>query len=182
MTWVLDPIDGTRGFICGTPTWGVLIAVSGENGPIFGIVDQPYVKERFVGGFGKCWMEGPLGRRELRVRSGKSLRQASLASTYPEIGTKVESEAFRRLADQALLVRYGMDCYAYALLSAGQIDLVVEAGLKPFDVHAPIALVRGGGRNSNRLERRGRRMEAVRLIAAATESLHRLALEELNRV
>ncbi|MDE0111135.1 MAG: inositol monophosphatase family protein, partial [Albidovulum sp.] len=179
LTWVLDPIDGTRGFLCGAPTWGVLIAVAAEKGPIFGIVDQPYTKERFVGGFGRCWMDGPSGRRNLQVRTGKSLERATLATTYPEIGTKAECAAFRRLADRVLLVRYGMDCYAYALLAAGQIDLVVEAGLKPFDAHAPIALVRAAGGiatdwNGNAAHAGGR------MVAAATESLHRVALEELN--
>ncbi|MCY4461303.1 MAG: inositol monophosphatase family protein [Albidovulum sp.] len=181
LTWVLDPIDGTRGFLCGAPTWGVLIAVSSESGPIFGIVDQPYIGERFAGGFGKCWMEGPLGRRDLRARSGKCLEQATLATTYPAIGTEAECLAFRRLADRALLVRYGLDCYAYALLAAGQIDLIVEAGLKPFDVHAPIALVRAAGGIVT--DWKGREAHGGgRLVAAATESLHALALAELGDV
>ena len=179
LTWVLDPIDGTRGFLCGAPTWGVLIAVSGESGPMFGIVDQPYIRERFVGGFGKCWMDGPLGRRNLRARTGKSLPQATLATTYPEIGTRDESRAFHRLADQVLLVRYGMDCYAYALLAAGQIDLVVEAGLKLVDVHAPVALVRAAGGIATDWNG-GEAHLGGRMIAAATETLHRLALETLR--
>ncbi|MEO0372605.1 MAG: inositol monophosphatase family protein, partial [Pseudomonadota bacterium] len=117
LTWVLDPIDGTRGFLSGTPTWGVLIAVSDDNGPIYGLIDQPYTGERFEGGLGRHEMAGPLGPRELRVRGDRALDEAILFSTFPEVGSAVEAAAFRAVADRVKLTRYGMDCYAYALLA-----------------------------------------------------------------
>ena len=145
LSWVLDPIDGTRGFISGTPTWGVLIALSDQSGPLLGIIDQPYIGERFVGGFGQAYYTGPLGQRTLAARSANRVDQATLFSTYPEIGTKKDYQGFRAVADHANLVRYGVDCYAYALLAAGQIDLVIEAGLNAYDIQAPIAVVEAAG-------------------------------------
>jgi len=145
LTWILDPIDGTRAFLAGAPTWGVLIAASDASGPLYGIIDQPYIGERFQGGFGVAHYDGPLGRRELRSRTVRSLDRAILFTTFPRIGTDEERAAFQRVAKHARLTRYGMDCYAYALLAAGHIDLVIECGLKVHDVHAPAAIVRAAG-------------------------------------
>lgn len=145
LTWVLDPIDGTRAFISGMPTWGVLIAVSDGDGPVYGVIDQPYIGERFEGGFGRARMVGPQGERALQVRRGVSLDQAVLLSTYPEIGSPEEQARFARVRDRVRLTRYGTDCYAYAMLAAGQIDLVIEAGLQPYDVAAPIAVIQAAG-------------------------------------
>ena len=145
LTWVVDPIDGTRAYLSGTPTWGVLVAVSDATGPLYGVIDQPYVGERFIGGFGEAACEGPLGRSALRTRPPRPLGQAILFTTFPEVGSVAERDAFRRVAERVRLTRYGMDCYAYALLAAGQIDLVIEAGLQPYDVHAPIAVIEAAG-------------------------------------
>ncbi len=175
LTWVLDPIDGTRGYICGTPTWGVLVSVADAQGPVFGIIDQPYVRERFAGGFGQATVEGPSGRAGLRVRRGRALAEATLLSTFPEIGTADEYRAFRAVADRARLVRYGMDCYGYALLAAGQVDLVIEAGLQAYDVQAPIAVIEAAGGIVT--DWRGRPGHAGgRILAAATPELHAEAL------
>lgn len=145
LTWVLDPIDGTRGYLCGTPTWGVLIAVADASGPILGIIDQPFIGERFLGGFGKAEVNGPMGRFDLATRGGRGIDQAILLSTFPEIGTMAEHLAFRRVAERVRLVRYGMDCYGYALLAAGQVDLVIEAGLQAYDIQAPMAVIESAG-------------------------------------
>ena len=145
LTWVLDPIDGTRAFLAGTPTWGVLIAVSSDNGPILGVIDQPYIGERFVGGAGQAYCEGPAGRQVLATRQTARLDEAVIFTTFPEVGTAEEGAAFRRVAQRCRLTRYGMDCYAYALVAAGQIDLVIEAGLNAYDVHAPIAVIEAAG-------------------------------------
>jgi myo-inositol-1(or 4)-monophosphatase len=145
LTWVLDPIDGTRGYVSGTPTWGVLIAVSSKEGPLLGIIDQPYIGERFMGGPGRAYVDGPLGRAPLKTRPPRALSEATVFTTFPEVGIAAEKRAFRAVANRAKLTRYGMDCYAYALLAAGQIDLVIEAGLEPYDIHAPIAVVEAAG-------------------------------------
>ena len=145
LTWVLDPIDGTRSYLSGTPTWGVLIAVSDENGPIYGLIDQPYIGERFTGGLGRAEMTGPQGRRTLKARGPRPLSDAILFTTFPEVGTPADGAAFNKVKAQARLTRYGTDCYAYALIAAGQIDLVIEAGLLAYNVQAPIAVIEAAG-------------------------------------
>jgi histidinol phosphatase-like enzyme (inositol monophosphatase family) len=179
LTWVLDPIDGTRGFLSGTPTWGVLIAVGDAAGPFLGVIDQPYTGERFVGGQGTAAMTGPLGPRPLRCRAARPLSEAILFSTFPEIGTPAEAAAFAGLARQVRLTRYGMDCYAYALVAAGQIDLVVEAGLHAYDVQAPIAVIEAAGGIVT--DWRGRPCpDGGRVLAAANPQVHAAALELLG--
>lgn len=145
LTWVLDPIDGTRSFLSGAPTWGVLIAVSEDTGPVFGLIDQPYIGERFVGGLGQASATGPLGLSGLGTRRTAALEDAILFSTFPEVGTSLEGAAFARVAQACKLTRYGTDCYAYALIAVGQIDLVIEAGLHAYDVQAPIAVIEAAG-------------------------------------
>ncbi|MEL7212777.1 MAG: histidinol-phosphatase [Pseudomonadota bacterium] len=175
LTWVLDPIDGTRGFISGTPTWGVLIALSDENGPIYGIIDQPYIGERFEGGFGLATLEGPRGHRDLCVRDQQGLAAATLFTTFPEVGTDADRAGFEAVRDRVQLVRYGMDCYAYALLAQGQIDLVIEAGLQAYDIQAPIAVIQAaGGVVTN--WRGEPAHEGGQVIAAGSADLHAEAL------
>ena len=145
---MLDPVDGTRAFLSGAPTWGVLIAVADATGPVFGLIDQPYIGERFEGGFGHARMTGPHGARPLAVRGERALCESRLFTTFPDVGTAAEGAAFAELARHVQLTRYGLDCYAYALVAAGQIDLVVEAGLQPYDIHAPIAVIEAAGGSS----------------------------------
>lgn len=145
LTWVLDPIDGTRGFVSGTPTWGVLIAVGPEAGPGLGLIDQPYIGERFIGFDGQAELRGPSGQSRLATRGTRDLAQATLFTTFPEVGSAAERTAFEQVAARVQLTRYGMDCYAYALVAAGQADLVIEAGLNAYDIQAPIALVEAAG-------------------------------------
>ncbi|WP_049645295.1 histidinol-phosphatase [Candidatus Rhodobacter oscarellae] len=179
LTWVLDPIDGTRGFISGTPTWGVLIAVGDENGPEFGLIDQPYIGERFVGGFGLAQVDGPLGRAPLAVRGTRDLAAATILTTFPEVGTPQEGAAFHRVAERCKLTRYGMDCYGYALLAAGQVDLVIEAGLQAYDIQAPIAVIQAAGGIVTNWQGDPAHSGGTAL-AAATPELHAAALEILN--
>lgn len=176
LTWVIDPIDGTRGFISGTPTWGVLISLCTDEGPIYGIIDQPYIGERFEGGFGRAQFTGPLGARPMAVRTGRNLGQATLFTTFPEVGTSKERAGFEAVRDRVRLVRYGCDCYAYALLAAGQIDLVIEAGLQSYDISAPIAVVEAAGGILTDWQG-GPVHEGGRAVAAATPELHAAALE-----
>ena len=179
LTWVLDPIDGTRGYLSGTPTWGVLISVRDATGPIYGIIDQPYIGERFEGGFGRAEVNGPMGQRILKCRDARPLSQAILFTTFPEVGTPEESAAFRRVAPGARLVRYGMDCYAYALIAAGQIDLVIEAGLQAYDVQAPIAVIEAAGGIVTNWQGRPCH-EGGQVLAAANAAIHAEALALLN--
>ena len=178
LTWVLDPIDGTRGYISGTPTWGVLIALSDATGPKLGVIDQPYIGERFMGGFGRALVIGPRGEAPLSVLRTTELSDATLFTTFPEVGSDAEGAAFRRVAGEVRLTRYGCDCYAYALLAAGQIDLVIEAGLHAYDIHAPIAVIEAAGGIVTDWEG-GPAHGGGRVLAAATVELHAAALERL---
>ena len=140
--WVIDPIDGTRAFISGLPLWGTLIALNDGARPILGLIDHPATGERFVGSpdgaFLKC--------KKLAVRPCAALRDATLSTTDPELfAPGAESTAFREVSAKVKLRRYGYDCYAYAMLAAGFIDIVVEAGLKTFDVQALIPVIEGAG-------------------------------------
>ena len=180
-TWVLDPIDGTRGFVSGTPTWGVLIALMDDTGPVFGIIDQPYIGERFIGAPNGAWMMRGGDKKVLKCRASGGLNDAILFTTFPEIGTAVERAAFRRVADQVRLTRYGMDCYAYALVASGQVDLVIEADLNAYDIQAPIAVIEAAGGIVTDWEGGPVHMGG-RAIAAASALLHAEALELLRGV
>lgn len=178
LTWVLDPIDGTRGFMSGTPTWGVLIAVDSGQGPILGVIDQPFTKERFSGGLGVShWRRGS-DHTPLQTSNKTALSDAVIFSTYPEVGSSAERLAFESVADKCLLTRFGTDCYAYGLLAAGHVDLVIEAGLQAFDIQAPMAVVEAAGGvvtdwNGHSPHQGGQ------VVAAATPELHAAVLEIL---
>ena len=179
LTWVLDPIDGTRGFISGTPTWGVLIAVGDETGPGIGIIDQPYIGERYIGTPDGAHFAGPHGSGTLQTRAARPLDEAVIFTTFPEVGTQTEAKAFHAVASKARLTRYGMDCYAYALLAAGQIDLVIEAGLNAYDIQGPIGLIHGAGGIVTDW-RGGPAHNGGRAIAAANPTIHAAALSILK--
>ncbi|MDC0738617.1 histidinol-phosphatase [Cognatishimia sp. SS12] len=180
LTWVLDPIDGTRAFISGTPTWGVLIALSDANGPLMGMIDQPYIGERFVGGFGTAEMRGPMGARALATKPAGPLVDATLSTTFPEVGTPAERAAFDAVSEAVKLTRFGMDCYAYALLAAGQIDLVIEAGLQPYDIQGPIGVIEAAGGIVTDWNG-GPAHQGGRVIAAANAEIHAAALAVLTK-
>tara|TARA_R110002094_G_scaffold73665_1_gene81475 strand:- start:203 stop:1003 length:801 start_codon:yes stop_codon:yes gene_type:complete len=179
LTWVLDPIDGTRGFVSGTPTWGVLIAVSDRNGPFYGIIDQPYIGERFEGAPDGATLSGPLGRSALKTCAPRDLSQAIVFTTFPEVGSTAEGAGFAAVASRAQLARYGMDCYAYALVAAGQVDLVIEAGLAAYDIQAPIAVVQAAGGIVTDWQGNPAH-EGGRAVAAANAQIHAQALEVLK--
>ena len=179
LTWVLDPIDGTRSYLSGSPTWGVLISIADAAGPIYGIIDQPYIGERFEGGLGRAEVNGPMGRAVLKTRAARPLAQAILFTTFPEVGSAAEGQAFHRVAKQAQLVRYGLDCYAYGLIAAGQIDLVIEAALHPYDIQAPIAVIRAAGGIVTNWQGGDCHMGG-QVLAAANPGIHAEAMALLN--
>lgn len=179
LTWILDPIDGTRAFLCGAPSWGVLIGLSDGDGIRYGIIDQPYIGERFEGGLGRARLISALGERPLSVRTGVPLDQATLLTTFPEVGTEAEGAAFRRVASETRLTRYGLDCYGYALLALGQVDLVIEAELQSYDIAGPLAVVEAAGGIVTDWQG-GSAANGGQVIAAASETLHAQALDLLN--
>jgi len=181
LTWLLDPIDGTRAFISGAPSWGVLIGLDAGHGPVLGIIDQPFTGERFSGGFGKAIWERGGERRGISVRACEGLENSILMTTFPEVGTAKERAAFEAVSGQCRLTRYGLDCYAYALLAMGQVDLVIEAGLNAYDVQGPIGVVQGAGGIVTDWQGNPAH-EGGQIIAAGDERAHAQALELLNVV
>ena len=143
--WYLDPIDGTKSFISGMPAWGTLIALTRLGRPVFGLMDQPFTRERFSGDGGAAHYRGPAGARDLRVRACDGLADAVLFTTSPRLMSSSDRRAFKRVEEAALLSRYGGDCYAYCMLAAGHVDLVIETGLKPHDVLALVPIITGAG-------------------------------------
>jgi myo-inositol-1(or 4)-monophosphatase len=185
LTWVLDPIDGTRAFISGLPVWGTLIALDDGSRGRIGLVDQPYIGERFVGVIGnarvEAWMTGPTGRHPLRTRPCAGLADATVFTTDPFIFAAAEFEAFRAVSSRARLTRFGTDCYAYALLALGFVDLVIESGLAAYDIAAHVPIIEAAGGRVT--DWRGHCCRwGGRAVAAGSIEVHAAALELLAQV
>lgn len=178
--WVLDPIDGTRAFIAGLPTWGTLIGLTHNGAPVRGLMHQPFLGERFSGDGATARMRSAKGERVLRSRRGTSLKHALLATTDPRLfADGPERDGFTAIEAAVRMSRYGTDCYAYCMLAAGQIDLVVEAGLKPYDIVALIPIVEGAGGVITAWDG-GPAAPGGRVVAAGDRALHTEALRLLN--
>jgi histidinol phosphatase-like enzyme (inositol monophosphatase family) len=143
--WVLDPIDGTKSFIAGFPIWGTLIALLHQGTPVFGMMHQPFIGERFSGDSGSAHYVGLSGERKLAVRRCASLKDATSFTTSPLLMKEADRAAFRRIEQGVRLSRYGGDCYSYCMLAAGHLDLVVETELKAYDIAALIPIITGAG-------------------------------------
>lgn len=171
--WIVDPIDGTRAFIMGYPLWGTLIGLMHEDRPILGLMDQPFTKERFWSQGGHSLLRiADAPPRRLATRSCARLADAILSTTDPELfAAGFEIEGFRRAKAGARMTRYGGDCYAYAMLAAGGIDAVIEAGLKPHDVVALIPLIEGAGGRITTWDGRTA-ANGGRIVAAGDPRLH----------
>jgi histidinol phosphatase-like enzyme (inositol monophosphatase family) len=144
--WVLDPVDGTRAFISGLPLWCTLIGLRHEGRPVLGSIGQPVLDEVFIGHAGGSRLEARGISRPLRVRSCPKLTEAVIATTDPEgCFTGAELGAWTQVRAGARLARLGCDAYAYAMVAAGTMDLVVEAGLKAWDIDAAIPVIEGAG-------------------------------------
>ena len=178
-TWVLDPIDGTRAFIMGLPVWSTLIGLLEDGAPLIGVMNQPFVGERFVGAPGRAWVEGPRGRKELRTGTTTDVSDALVATTFP--GSDRGAETYRRyvaLEDRAKSCRYGGDAYFYCLLAAGLIDIVVDARMDDYDIAALIPIVEGAGGVVTTWTGASA-AGGGDIVAAATPALHEAALEIL---
>ncbi|MBS0535188.1 MAG: histidinol-phosphatase [Proteobacteria bacterium] len=178
--WVLDPIDGTKSFISGMVAWGTLIGLMRFGEPVYGMMHQPFTRERFSGDSGAALYRGPTGNRDLRVRSCDSLGDALLFTTSPLLMKEDDRARFRKVENRARLSRYGGDCYAYCMLAAGQIDLIVETELKPYDIVALIPIIHGAGGIITTWEG-GPAQGGGRVVVAGDRRVHQAALELLNQ-
>jgi len=143
--WVLDPIDGTKSFISGMPAWGTLIALMRSGKPVYGMMHQPFIGERFSGDGASARYRGPAGERALMVRPCEQLSDAILYTTSPLLMNGNDRAAFGRVEGAVKLSRYGGDCYAYCMLAAGHVDLVIETEIKPYDIVPLIPIITGAG-------------------------------------
>lgn len=176
--WSIDPIDGTRSFISGMPTWGILLGLVVDDRPLVGIVHQPFT--------GETWYAAPgIGARlrigsselELRTRADATLTDAVLFSTHPTMFQPPHMlERYQRLASRCRLQRWGGDCYAFALVAQGTIDLMIDGSLMPYDILPLVPIIEGAGGIVTDLAGRTP-LEGGTVIAAANAALHAAALE-----
>lgn len=182
--WIIDPIDGTRAFISGLPVWGTLIGLYKNGLPHAGVLDQPFTRERFKAIPGSNGLESTLSidagqPKALRTKSTQDLASATLMTTSPFIFSSNHQPRYAALEQTAKLTRYGCDCYAYAMVAAGQIDLVAEAGLSNYDIAALIPIVEGAGGLVTSWEGTSAAQGGT-ILASANPDLHKKALEALN--
>jgi inositol-phosphate phosphatase / L-galactose 1-phosphate phosphatase / histidinol-phosphatase len=140
--WVFDPIDGTKAFITGKPSWGTLVALLHKGRPVLGIIDQPITKERWIGVHGR---QTVMNGEPIHTGNCTDLKDAYMYSTTPLMFTGASKHAYNRLRDSVLSAQYGADCYAYGLLAAGFVDIVAEADMKPWDYMAMVPIIEGAG-------------------------------------
>jgi myo-inositol-1(or 4)-monophosphatase len=176
--WVLDPIDGTKSFIGGFPIWGTLIALQHKGMPVFGMMHQPFIGERFVGDSGSANSKGPSGERRLNVRRCEKLDEATCYTTSPLLMNAADRAAFGRVEQAVRLTRYGGDCYSYCMLAAGHLDLVIETGLKSYDIAALIPIIAGAGGIVTNWEGNSAQ-NGGRIVAAGDRRVHEAALKLL---
>ncbi len=181
LEWVLDPIDGTRAFMSGIPTWGTLIGLNHKDTPVLSIMEQPFTGERYhaVQGGGSFLTHGGQ-TKTIKARDCDSLEDAVLATTTPEMFADTPAEAkWHALATTAKLTRYGGDCYNYALLALGQIDAVVEQGLKNVDIQPLITLIEEAGGIVTDWQG-GPAHQGGTAVACGDAQLHAALLDKLN--
>jgi inositol-phosphate phosphatase/L-galactose 1-phosphate phosphatase/histidinol-phosphatase len=175
--WVLDPIDGTKSFVTGKPLFGTLIALTRFGVPIVGIIEQPVLKERWVGVAGE---PSRFNDKPIRTRACSALKDAWMYATTPTMFIDDDAPRYDRLAKAVKHPLYGADCYAYGLLAAGWADLVCEASLKPYDWCALVPVVEGAGGRITDWEGRPLTIRSNgRVLAAGDATLHELARGQL---
>ena len=179
LTWIIDPIDGTRAFIIGQLHWGVLIALNDGARPVVGVMHQPYTGETFVGSRLGAELRHAGESTALKVRECPRLEDAIVCATDPAMFTGPgERDAFRAVASKARMRRYGGDCYSFCLVAAGFIDLVIESGLKPYDIQPLIPIIEAAGGVVTNWSG-GLPDDGGQIIAAGDRNLHEVALATL---
>jgi histidinol phosphatase-like enzyme (inositol monophosphatase family) len=176
--WVLDPIDGTKAFITGLPLFGTLIGLFHRGKPVLGIIDQPILEERWLGVEGE---RSTLNGQPIRVRACRDVADAYMYSTSPGMFPGAYAKPHEALTEKVKLFRWGGDCYAYGLLAAGHVDLVVEASLKLYDYAALIPVITGAGGMITDWKGKPLDMNSDgSVIAAGDATVHRAAMRVLS--
>ena len=145
-TWVLDPVDGTRAFVCGMPTWATLIGLSYEGRPVLGLMNQPVVGEMFYGNPHGAWHDYRGAVSPIATRKGVRLNRATIGTTAPELYRSEENQRrFQALRAKAQLTRYGGDSYFFCMMAAGHLDIAMDCGLQPYDITPLLPIITGAG-------------------------------------
>lgn len=178
LSWLIDPIDGTRGFLCGTPMWGILLGLMDGERCVAGFVRQPFVGETYAGCGGKGFVADRGGSRlPLGTRATRAVEDAIVCCTHPNMfRTEDERRKFAAVEAACRFTRYGTDCYGYCLLARGFVDLVIEADLEAYDIVPLIPIVEAAGGVVTDWKG-GPAIRGGAVIAAANPVLHRAALE-----
>lgn len=177
--WYIDPIDGTRAFLMGSPLWGTLVGLTQKGKAVFGLLAQPILGELFFGSPAGSWLINNSGRRRLESSRCTEIAKAKLASTHPNLFAGNDAVAYGRLTEACLLDRYGGDCYNYAMLAAGFVDLVAESGLNSFDIMPLVPILEHAGCTVTSWDG-GSVLDGGSVVAAASPELHKQALELLS--
>ncbi|MGI9285006.1 MAG: histidinol-phosphatase [Pseudomonadales bacterium] len=179
--WVIDPIDGTRAFITGVPAWGILLGLKRGSELLCGVMHQPYLKETFIADQNGSFLLHGGQRQRLQTSTTVELAEAKLYCTHPDLFNDVADAAacFQAVAQQCKLQRFGGDCYSYGMLAMGQIDLVIEGDLKPYDIVPLIPIVDAAGGVITDWQG-GSVSEGGLVLAAANPALHSHALHVLQ--
>ncbi len=177
--WIIDPVDGTRSFICGLPTWGTLIGLMHNGEPMAGIMAQPFTGERFTGTPAGAFYSRQGERKPVSTRKTERLADALLMTTTPFLFAPQDIARYQAVEKACKLARYGFDCYAYAMVAAGQIDLVVESSLQSYDIAPLVPVIERAGGIVTTWDG-GSPMNGGRIIAAANRAIHGEALAILQ--
>jgi len=182
MRWILDPIDGTKSFVTGVVSWGVLIGLMCDDEPALGVLRQPFLGETFIGHDGLARYLANSTEKPLGVRACPHIGQAILMTTSPLLFPGPgELERFQNVEQQVRMSRYGGDCYNYGLLAAGHIDLVIESGLHRYDIAPLIPIIRAAGGIVTDWQG-GNPLETGTVIAAGDPRIHAAAMELLDHL
>jgi histidinol phosphatase-like enzyme (inositol monophosphatase family) len=177
--WIIDPIDGTRSFISGLPVWGTLIGLYHNGRPIAGIMHQPFTGERYLSDGSQSMLIHRGERQKISGRNTPFLRDCIMLTTSPKLFEGEELEAYLRIEDACKLTRYGSDCYGYAMVASGQVDLVVESKLFVYDIAALIPIIENaGGRMTN--WQGGSAAQGGQVLACGNDEIHRQAIDLLS--
>jgi histidinol-phosphatase len=177
--WVIDPIDGTRAFISGVPVWGTLVGLTVDGDAVAGMMAQPFTGELFYANASGAHYGGPGGPRMLTTRKTTKLAEATLFTTTPALFKGHARALYDAFETKVQLARYGVDCYAFAMIASGSVDIVVDPGLKPYDIVALIPIIEKAGGVVTTFDG-GPAEKGGDILAAATPELHAAAMAALR--
>ena len=178
--WVIDPIDGTRAFIIGKPLFGSLVALAHDGVPICGLIDMPELDECYLTRDGNAYLRRHGREEKLATRQTQELVHAHIATTSPEAFTQSGWQCFQHLSAECLSAHFGGDCYNYALLAAGHLDLVMEHQLAPHDIMALVPVMTAAGAVVTDWQGRPVTLHGDgSILAAGNANLHKKALAHL---